>query len=307
LLAHDDGIRVVKEGKMRPDRLSGLVVHVVLALIFFQCADAADMKGTVTVLKYEKVTVHSYMAPADGLFVTSQILETPNQIIIVDAQYTRPYAMEVLDYVKGLNKPVSRIYVSHSHPDHWNGLGAFAGYPIYTLPEIKAEISVRAGRGQADAAGSNPAADVREISADVLSSGKETIDGVRFEFEKVSAAEGSAHLLIRLPEISTLIAQDLVYNNVHLYAGQNEFDHWISVLSELKSRNSDATILTGHGKPVDRSGYDSMIAYLENLRQFRETAKNGEELKQKLLEKYPAYNGSRLIDISLPRLYPPAK
>jgi glyoxylase-like metal-dependent hydrolase (beta-lactamase superfamily II) len=292
---------------MRPDRLSGLFVSVVLALIFFQCADAADMKGTVTVLKYEKVTVHSYMAPADGLFVTSQILETPNQIVIVDAQYTRLYAMEVLDYVRGLNKSVSRIYVSHSHPDHWNGLSAFAGYPIYTLPEIKAEISARAGRGQADSAAANPAADVREISADVLSSGKEVIDGVRFEFEKVSAAEGSVHLLIRLPEISTLVAQDLVYNNVHLYAGQNEFDHWLSVVSELKSRNSDATILAGHGKPVDRSGYDRMIAYLEDLRQFRVTSKNGEELKQKLLEKYPAYNGSRLIDISLPRLYPPAK
>ena len=304
---HGDGIRVVKEGKMRPDRLSSLFVSVVLALIYFQCADAADMKGTVTVLKYEKVTVHSYMAPADGLFVTSQILETPNQIVIVDAQYTRPYAMEVLDYVRGLNKSVSRIYVSHSHPDHWNGLSAFAGYPIYTLPEIKAEISARAGRGQADSAAANPAADVREISADVLSSGKEVIDGVRFEFEKVSAAEGSVHLLIRLPEISTLVAQDLVYNNVHLYAGQNEFDHWLSVVSELKSRNSDTTILTGHGKPVDRSGYDRMIAYLEDLRQFRVTSKNGEELKQKLLEKYPAYNGSRLIDISLPRLYPPAK
>ena len=279
----------------------------ILTLVFARRGFAAGTQGSITVLKGAQVTVHSYLAPADGLFVTSQIIETPRQIVIVDAQYTRAYAQEVLDYAKGLNKPISRVFVSHSHPDHWSGLGVFAGYPVYTLSDIRAEIVARAARAPADGSGGNPVADIREIATDELGKGREAIDEVAFEFESVGAAEGSAHLLLRLPQAGVTIAQDLVYNGVHLYSGQNEFDRWLAVLRKLKSTDKSAIVLAGHGKPAGPDAYDKTIAYLEDLGRFRAAAKDGEELKRKLLEKYPDYLGSRLIDISLPRLYPPGR
>jgi len=45
------------------------------------------MRGTVTVVEKGAVRIHSYMAPDASLNVTTQLIETPNRIIAVDAQY----------------------------------------------------------------------------------------------------------------------------------------------------------------------------------------------------------------------------
>lgn len=278
------------------------------ALCVWRQAPAAEMQGIVTVLRQELLTIHSYMAPADGLFATSQIIETPHALCIVDTQYTRGYAQEVREYAQHLNKPIARVYVSHAHPDHANGLGVFADRPLYTLPEIKAELDARAARGQGAAnAPAATAVAIQALAPEVLASGREVIDGVTFYYETVGAAEGSAHLLIRLPQAHTLVAQDLIYNGVHLYSGQNEFERWIAVLEALQSRDGDTVILAGHGKPAGREVYAAMLGYLRDLRQLRASARSGDELRQQLVARYPDHLGSRLIDISLPRLYPPPR
>jgi glyoxylase-like metal-dependent hydrolase (beta-lactamase superfamily II) len=85
--------------------------------------------GKVTVIKRDKATIHSYMAPEDSALVTSQIIETKNNLVVVDAQFLRPYAKDLYNYIKSLNKPVERIVITHSHPDHWFGLEYFQDFP----------------------------------------------------------------------------------------------------------------------------------------------------------------------------------
>ena len=62
--------------------------------------------------------------------------------MIFDAQFLVPYATEARAYVDSLNKPIDRIIITHSHPDHFYGMtAAFADIPGYALAKTKAVIT----------------------------------------------------------------------------------------------------------------------------------------------------------------------
>ena len=98
-----------------------------------------NLQGKIHTTEQPGLKVHTYTAPDDGWVVNTHLVELPKQVIAVDAQYTIPYAKEALAYATTLGKPVTRLYVSHYHPDHLLGAPAF-GLPIHALSEVKAKI-----------------------------------------------------------------------------------------------------------------------------------------------------------------------
>ena len=83
------------------------------------------MQGTVSLTDRGDVKIHTYTAPEDGLLVNTHLIELPSQLIAIDAQYGLPYAAEAVAYARSLGKPISRLYVSHEHPDHFFGAATF--------------------------------------------------------------------------------------------------------------------------------------------------------------------------------------
>jgi glyoxylase-like metal-dependent hydrolase (beta-lactamase superfamily II) len=156
--------------------------------------------GTITSSRHGEIKVHTYGAPEDGWCVNTHILELATQVLIVDAQYTLPYAKEAADYAKSLGKPLSRLYITHYHPDHLLGAIVFQA-PIYALGEVKAKI---------EAVGDRVAAEEHEKCGDVIASraerpghvvtpGIEKIDGISIEFIRLQHAETENALMIALP------------------------------------------------------------------------------------------------------------
>src|SRR3989440_12754827 len=85
-------------------------------------AAAPGRMGAILVSQFGPVKIHSYLSPADGLQVNTQMIEGPNAVVIFDGQLLLPYAGEVASYVQTIGKPVDRIILSHAHTDHWAGL-----------------------------------------------------------------------------------------------------------------------------------------------------------------------------------------
>ena len=77
--------------------------------------------GAILVSQFGPVKIHSYLSPADGFQVNTQMIEGPTAVVIFDGQLLLPYADEVTSYVQTLGKPVDRIILSHAHTDHWSG------------------------------------------------------------------------------------------------------------------------------------------------------------------------------------------
>ena len=266
--------------------------------------------STVDLLRHEGVTIHSYQSPADGDMVRSQIIETANKLVIIDVQVLRPYAQDLRKYVDRLGKPIERVIVTHGHPDHWAGLEYFTDVPIYALPETQYELANfgDAILGFRRMTQGNLIADQKVVPTNLIAEGEEVIDGLKYRFTKVFDAEAPVMLLVELPDLKTLIAQDLVYNRVYMMVGEKNmkgeylFDGWIRAVQGLMGKDYE-WVLPGHGEPTDKSVLREVIEYVQYAKGLFEGGVGEVALKQKLMEKYPNYRVPEMLDISNVFLY----
>ena len=66
----------------------------------------------------------------DEFWTNSVIIEGPHEVMLVDAQLTKANAEKVLQQIQATKKPLSIIYITHEHADHFLGLEIFReAYP----------------------------------------------------------------------------------------------------------------------------------------------------------------------------------
>ena len=97
------------------------------------------MLGGWTVTRNDVAPIHTFTASEDGWLVNSHVIEFPSQLFVIDAQYTLPNGREVVRYAQGLRKPMTRLIVTHYHPDHILGAAAF-DVPLYALESVAEKI-----------------------------------------------------------------------------------------------------------------------------------------------------------------------
>ncbi|MCD0452733.1 MBL fold metallo-hydrolase [Actinocorallia sp. API 0066] len=249
------------------------------------------MKGTVTVVGKGQVKAHSYRAPADGLHVTTQLIETPKRIIAIDGQLTLEYADEVVEYARGLGKPLDRLIISHAHPDHFQGAGRF-GVPIHALPETITAIGAMGDL--TDPSGrAVPLADV--MPGVKVVEGTDLIDGIPFVFDHLRGGEVADTLVVGLPEHRILAAQDVVSDRVHLWLADRDFAGWEANLSRLTSQHYE-TILPGHGAPVGPEIWTAVTDYLTIARDFADA--DADTYRAAMTERFPDHGGTEMIDLA---------
>src|SRR6476659_442105 len=179
---------------------------------------AAGRMGAILVSQFGPVKIHSYLSPADGLQVNTQMIEGPNTVVIFDGQFLLPYAGEVASYVQMIGKPVDRIILSHAHTDHWGGLQVlterFPGVRLFALDGVADQIRAggparleRLRRNYGDKA----AAKIT-IPTQTITEGLQRIDGIAYDFKRFADAESDLQLAALLPEQKVLMAFDLVFS-----------------------------------------------------------------------------------------------
>ncbi len=289
---------------------AGIAAGAALALGFTRIAKSAGVSpGTITVTKGRRVTIHTYTAPELGWLVNSHIVELPKQLLIVDAQYLLPCGRELAQYAKSLKKPITRVYVTHYHPDHHLGASALDA-PLFALPDVKAKIDSIGERLAAEErakfpVGSGMIADHARLVDNVVTLGTETVDGVPLELRPIEHAETEIALAISIPSERMMITQDLVYNHVHLFLGEKRFSGWRQALGEYRALPFDK-IFPGHGLPGDPRLYDDNIAYLDFAEAQLPLSSDGDDFKARILKQYPMYGGLALLDHEKRFLFKPA-
>jgi glyoxylase-like metal-dependent hydrolase (beta-lactamase superfamily II) len=96
---------------------------VVISLIFLiSCASFASIQ--------HDLSIKVFTSPDDQFWTNSVIIEGLHEVMLVDAQLTKTTAERVLQEIKETKKPLSIIYITHEHADHFLGLEAFReAYP----------------------------------------------------------------------------------------------------------------------------------------------------------------------------------
>ena len=264
--------------------------------------------GSMTVTEFKNSKIHSYQSPNLTGCVTTHIIETPERLILVDGQRSVIYGQEIRTYAESLGKPIDRMIISHLHPDHWFGAYQFRDVPVHSLKETQGEIDQL---GEFFIEISKPSlgehVPPEKVVPDVLipNGFSETIDGVTLQYSHVTDAESDNMLTVFLPNEKVLIAQDLLYNNCHLFCGHGNFQGWQKSLKDMRNDTSFDLVLPGHGANTgSRQAIDDALIYLEFVESTYAKVGTGDELKAAIVDRYPSYLAESLVDIQNLFLYP---
>src|ERR1700675_1454174 len=99
----------------------GSAVIGLMFLISWPSAFAARQQG---------FSIKVFTSPDDQFWANSVIIEGSHEVMLVDAQLTRTNAEKALQEIRETKKPLSIIYITHEHADHFLGLEVFKeAYP----------------------------------------------------------------------------------------------------------------------------------------------------------------------------------
>jgi len=112
-------------GNLRFRSVRGLAVcSAVTSLLFLVSCPSALAGGQ------DEFSIKVCTSTDDQFWTNSVIIEGTHEVMLVDAQLTKTNAERVLQEIKKTKKPLSLIYISHEHADHFLGLEVFKeSYP----------------------------------------------------------------------------------------------------------------------------------------------------------------------------------
>lgn len=188
-------------------------------------------------------------------------------VIVIDAQMFVPIAEKVLAEIAKITPyPVNEIILTHSDPDHVNGLPA---YPRGL--EIIAQENTKKDMLEAIADPHSPFAVASQALKDYLPSRLVTseatlnLDGVRVILLHSAPAHTDGDLIVYLPAQKIVFAGDLWTPSVGPYPGIHLNKHgsslgWIASTKAMLTLDAD-TFISGHGEPQTR---DEIAARIES-------------------------------------------
>jgi len=245
--------------------------------------------GLISVFKLGPITLHSYMAPSASAAVTTQIIETPNELHIIDTQFLQNIAKEARSYVDSLAKPISGVYLSHWHPDHLLGASQFANLPFVTTKDIHADCEKYRDtflKRKEQFGDETPLV----LPEGTLTSGEHEWDGVNVVINQINDCESEHTLTFHIPEAGLMIVQDLMFNNAHAFPLGNH-DNWIKELRKIRDVEGLRLLGCGHGLPATSGAVTDSIAYLEFQKTIFGIEKDAESAINSLKSKYPGFEG----------------
>lgn len=190
-----------------------------------------------------------------GAIANSIIMASDAGTILVDSGPSLAFGEALAALARRLTgQPVTRVFITHLHPDHSFGSGAFPDAAIHALPDTRADLE-RDGAGLADAmyrllhgwmAGTELV-----LPDGAAADGALTIGGRGLRLLALSG-HSAGDLAIIDEATGTLIAGDLVFHNRAPATPHADFAGWLAALGRLEAAGH-GQLIPGHG-PLDRSG-----------------------------------------------------
>jgi glyoxylase-like metal-dependent hydrolase (beta-lactamase superfamily II) len=240
-----------------------------------------------------------FTSPDDQFSVNSVIVEGDHEVMLVDAQLAKASAAKVLQEIKETKKPLSIIYITHEHADHFLGLevfkGAYPGVRIIATSAVVDRIN-KVYREKVDKwqkiLGSAASSQVVEIGK--FDGGYIDFEGSRIQVIKDIQGDTDQNTMLWIPGQRILIAGDVLFDDIHVYTAETDSNaraKWLDTLRKVRELKP-SVVVPGHSKvgtALDAStAVDFTERYLLAFNEELKTAKDPEGLINAMKEKFPS-------------------
>lgn len=246
----------------------------------------------------KSLSVHSYNANADGFLSNSHIVTDGMESILIDAQFSAQEGTNVARIVKSGEQRLSKIVITHPHPDHYYGLEVLgAEFPDaqiiagpVTIAELNASISYWV-ENRADKSGF--------AQTTVFEHDEFNIGQTRIIHRIYHSGESAENTVLYIPDQQMLFVGDLASNGVHMWLAEGHLDNWLEQLDFIRSLGSIKTIYPGHGPVGGSILLDKAEDYIVNFKDAIETSESQAQAIRKMTMLYPDYQLPEILEGSI--------
>jgi glyoxylase-like metal-dependent hydrolase (beta-lactamase superfamily II) len=264
------------------------------------CSCLASALTQTSIGKSRQVFAIKVVTSSDDQFWTnSVIIEGTHEVMLVDAQLTKTNAERVLQQIQATKKPLSTIYITHEHADHFLGLEVFKdAYPT---------VRILANSHVVDRIDNVYQAKIDKwmgilgsgATSHVVPIGKYDEDFIEFENSRIEIIKGiqgdtNENTMLWLPWQKTLIAGDVVFNDMHVYTAETDMSaraRWLGSLRTIRELKPEI-VIPGHSKsgaPLDATSAVTFTErYLLVFEEELKKAKDPDALIEAMKQQFPS-------------------
>ncbi|THD38869.1 MBL fold metallo-hydrolase [Enterobacteriaceae bacterium ML5] len=235
----------------------------------------------------------------DGFGVISTIIMGKEEAMLVDAQFTIANAHRLVAELIETKKKLTRIFITHLHPDHFLGLEVVkAVWPeaqVIAYKKVADDVNdaydfkiAYWGNTVLKENGANIKYDVTMIEDDVI-----YLEGEEIKILGMMSGDCITIAPLWIPSLKTLIASDVVFDNAHVWIAdmrneerQSRWMHDLDVLDEL----SPEVVIPGHASlnpSLSPSAIGFTRQYIHDFRKQMSKTSNSDELIAQMDRIYP--------------------
>src|SRR5258706_5368374 len=282
------------QGKLRFRFVRGLAVFsAVTSLLLLISSPSACGGGQ------HSFTIKVFTSTDDQFWTNSVIIEGTHEVMLVDAQLTKTNAERVLQQIKETKKPLSIIYITHEHADHFLGLEVFKGaYPRVRIIANSAVVD-RINKVYQEKIDKWKTILVSSATSQVVAIEKFDGNSIKFESSKIEILKNiqgdtDENTMLWIPGQRILIAGDVLFNNMHVYTAETDSKargKWLNSLNKIRELKP-SVVIPGHSKvgaPLDAStAVDFTENYLLVFEEELKKAKDPDSLVNVMKERFPS-------------------
>jgi glyoxylase-like metal-dependent hydrolase (beta-lactamase superfamily II) len=245
-----------------------------------------------------ELDLHVYYPQGQSLFpVTSTLITGPNEAILVDAQFQKNDAENLVNLIRASGKQLTTIYISHGDPDYYFGLdvlaAAFPEARIVATPATVAKIA-KTMKGKQIYWGPilKDNAPKKLILPQALTTDLLSIDGKSIQIIGFNGHDPD-HTFAWIPSEKTVLGGVVLSENMHIWMADNKTtesrNKWIKTLDMMTALDPQR-VIAGHfigDTKADTRIIEFTKTYIQHFEQATNESINAAQLTEKMEALYP--------------------
>jgi len=265
----------------------------VISLLFLISCSSAFTGGQ------HRLSIKVFTSADDQFWANSVIVEGTHEVMLVDAQLTKTNAERVLEEIRETKKPLSIIYITHEHADHFLGLEVFKeAYPGVRIIANSA-VTDRINKVYQEKVDKwkkilGPGATSQVVVIEKFDGNFIEFESSKIELLKDVQGDTDENTMLWIPGQRILIAGDVLFNDMHVYTAETDSktrEKWLNSLNKIRTLKP-LVVIPGHSKvgaPLDASTAvyfteHYLLAFAEELKK----AKDPDSFIDTMKERFPS-------------------
>jgi glyoxylase-like metal-dependent hydrolase (beta-lactamase superfamily II) len=253
----------------------------------------------VSALSAGNLKIKVYNPGPKAIFpITSTIIYGDKDAVLIDAQFQKQYAEQLVKEIKATGKNLTTVFISHSDPDFYFGLDvikkAFPNVKIISAAQtaylISASKDDKLGVWKPQLEEDAPS----EIIVPEAVTSIPDLEGNKIELKQ--NPQDPAHSFLWIPSLKTVVGGISVSIGSHIWMADTKnkeaLDQWIGQIDAMKSLKPEQVVPSHFAKlSLSPSSLDFVKDYLENYKKAATENKTSEGMVKYMVSRYPDLPG----------------